>query len=220
MGIRKLYPNLKIENIMENVNLAIIYYSATGTNYKLAQTAAEAAKEKAGVKTKTLKIKETAPKEAIASNPQWQEHVNVSEDVPEISLDDLEWADAIIFSIPTRYGNLPSQVQQFFDTTGGLWAEGKLANKVVSGMTSAQNLHGGQETTLISLYKTMIHWGAVIAAPGFTDKVLFAAGGNPYGISVSAGIENITEEVKTAIAHQVERTLTVAKWVKKGKSEQ
>ncbi|HET7360485.1 MAG TPA: NAD(P)H-dependent oxidoreductase [Salinimicrobium sp.] len=205
---------------MENVNLAIIYYSATGTNYKLAQTAAEAAKEKAGVKTKTLKIKETAPKEAIASNPQWQEHVNVSEDVPEISLDDLEWADAIIFSIPTRYGNLPSQVQQFFDTTGGLWAEGKLANKVVSGMTSAQNLHGGQETTLISLYKTMIHWGAVIAAPGFTDKVLFAAGGNPYGISVSAGTENITAEVKTAIAHQVERTLTVAKWVKKGKSEQ
>ncbi|HET8855884.1 MAG TPA: NAD(P)H-dependent oxidoreductase, partial [Salinimicrobium sp.] len=128
----------------------------------------------------------------------------------------LEEADAIIFSIPTRYGNLPSQVQSFFDTTGGLWFEGKLANKVVSGMTSAQNLHGGQETTMISLYKTMLHWGAIIAAPGFTDQAIFEAGGNPYGTSVPAGKENINEKVEKAVAHQVKRVIDIAQRISGG----
>lgn len=195
---------------MENLNLSIIYYSATGTNYKMAQAAAEAAENNDNVNVKILKIKETAPQEAIASNEDWKKHVEATKDVPEVSLNDLEKSDAIIFSIPTRYGNLPSQVQQFFDTTGGLWFEGKLANKVVSAMTSAQNVHGGQETTLISLYKTMLHWGAIIAAPGFTDKSIFEAGGNPYGTSVSAGAENVNEKVKNAVAHQVKRTLDIA----------
>ena len=74
-------------------------------------------------------------------------------EVETVTLDDLEWADAIVFSMPTRYGNIPSQVQQFFDTTGGLWFSGKLANKVVTGMTSASNDHGGQESTLLAIIK-------------------------------------------------------------------
>ncbi|WP_347070636.1 NAD(P)H-dependent oxidoreductase, partial [Escherichia coli] len=77
-------------------------------------------------------------------NPAWKAHVEETAAVPEVTLADLEWADAIIFSIPTRFGNVPGQVKQFLDTTGGLWFNGKLANKVVSAMTSAQNAHGGQ----------------------------------------------------------------------------
>ena len=87
----------------------------------------------------------------------------------EASLDDLEWADALIFSMPSRFGNLPSQMKQFLDTTGGLWAEGKLVNKVVSAMASAQNPNGGQEQTILNLYTTMYHWGAIVVAPGYTD---------------------------------------------------
>ena len=204
---------------MENLKLAIIYYSATGTNYRLAQVAEEAAK-KAGVgEVKLLKIKEIAPEEAIAANEDWQKHYNATKNMPTATVDDLDWADSIIFSFPTRYGNMPSQVQQFLDMTGGLWFNGKLANKVVSGMTSASNPHGGQEATLLALYKTMKHWGAIVAAPGYTDESIFAAGGNPYGVSLTAGKEEINDTIKKAIEHQVKRTVQVAGWIKKGMTE-
>lgn len=204
---------------MKDLKVAVIYYSATGTNYQLAKWAAESAKEAGAGEVKVRKIKELAPQEAINENKDWKKHVEATKDVTEVSLDDLEWADAIVFSTPTRYGNLPSQFQQFIDTTGGLWFSGKLANKVVTAMTSASNPHGGQETTLMALYKTMHHWGAIIAAPGYTDQAIFAGGGNPYGVSVTAGGE-LEDKTKNAIAHQVKRTLQIGGWVKKGMSEQ
>ncbi|WP_081210172.1 NAD(P)H:quinone oxidoreductase [Salegentibacter sediminis] len=195
---------------MNKVNLAVIYYSATGTNHQLAKWAEEAAKNSGAGEVRFRKIKETAPKEAISQNKDWEKHVEAARDITEAGLDDLEWADAIIFSTPTRYGNLPSQLQQFFDTTGGLWSKGKLANKIVSGMTSASNPHGGQETTLMSLYKTMIHWGAIIVAPGYTDQCLFESGGNPYGLSVTAGKDSLDDKIKNAVTHQVKRMVDIA----------
>lgn len=202
---------------MANIKLAIIYYSSTGTNYQLARWAEEGAKQ-AGAEVKVVKVKETAPQAAIEGNPNWKTHFEKAKDVPEATLDVLEWADAYIFSIPTRYGNMPSQMQSFIDTTGGLWFQGKLANKVVSGMSSAMNPHGGQEATIQSLYKTMMHWGAIIAAPGYTDPVTFAAGGNPYGTSVTVDQDgNMQEDVKDAVQYQAKRTVQVAEWIKKGK---
>lgn len=198
------------------IKLAVIYYSSTGTNYKLAQWAAEGAKE-TGAEVKILKVPELAPESAIESNPAWKKHVDVTKDVPEVSLDDLEWADAIIFSVPTRFGNMPAQMKQFLDSAGGLWFQGKLVNKVVSAMTSAQNSHGGQEATILSLYTTMYHWGAIVATPGYTDQSIFAAGGNPYGTSVSVDQDgNMQEDVQEAVKHQAKRTVTIAEWVKKG----
>lgn len=201
---------------MANVKLAVVYYSSTGANYQMAQWAEEGAKA-AGAEVKLVKIKEIAPEAAIEANPAWKKHVEATRDVPTATLDVLEWADAYIFSVPTRYGNMSSQVQQFFDTTGGLWSEGKLANKVVSGMSSAMNPHGGQESTIQSLYKTMMHWGAIVAAPGYTDPILYSAGGNPYGTSTTVdGEGNIKDDVKDAVIHQAKRTVTIAGWVKKG----
>ncbi|NGQ94501.1 NAD(P)H:quinone oxidoreductase [Brevibacillus sp. SYP-B805] len=201
---------------MSHVNLAVIYYSSTGTNYQLAQWAAEGGKQ-AGAEVKVLKVPELAPQAAIDSNPAWKAHVEATKDVPEVSLADLEWADAIIFSVPTRFGNVPSQVKQFLDTTGGLWFQGKLTNKVVSAMASASNLHGGHEATLLSLYTTMYHWGAIVVAPGYTDPVTFGAGGNPYGTSVTVDQNGqMKEDVRDAVIHQAKRTVTVAGWVKKG----
>ncbi|MGG1572051.1 NAD(P)H:quinone oxidoreductase [Fictibacillus sp. NRS-1165] len=201
---------------MSNVKLAVIYYSSTGTNYKLANWAAEGGKE-AGAEVRILKVPELAPPEAIESNAAWKAHAEETRDVPEVSLNDLEWADAFIFSIPTRFGNVPAQVKQFLDTTGGLWFNGKLVNKVASAMTSAQNPHGGQEATILSLYTTMYHWGAIVATPGYTDPVLYGAGGNPYGTSVTVDQNgNMKEDVKDAVIHQAKRTVTVADWVKKG----
>ncbi|MGB7842139.1 MAG: NAD(P)H:quinone oxidoreductase [Salinimicrobium sp.] len=200
---------------MKDLKLAIIYYSSTGTNYQLSKWAEEAAKEAGVGEVRLRKVKELAPKEAIEANEEWKQHLEETKDVPEAKMDDLEWADAYIFSAPTRYGNLPSQLKQFLDMTGGLWFSGKLVNKVVSGMTSAQNVHGGQETTLLSLYKTMFHWGAIVAAPGYTGKAIFAAGGNPYGVSVATAKDELNQNTKAAVAHQVKRTLEIAGRIKK-----
>ncbi|RLQ97390.1 NAD(P)H:quinone oxidoreductase [Falsibacillus albus] len=201
---------------MSNINLAIIYYSSTGTNYQMAKWAEAAAKE-SGAEVKLVKAEELAPQAAIESNPAWKKHYEETRDVPVAALDDLEWADAYIFSIPTRFGNLPAQMKQFLDTTGGLWFQGKLANKVVSGMSSASNSHGGQEQTILALYTTMMHWGAIIAAPGYTDQSAFASGGNPYGTSVTVDQEgNMVEDVQEAVKHQARRTIEVAGWVKAG----
>lgn len=201
---------------MSNVKLAVIYYSMGGTNYQLAQWAAEGAKE-AGAEVKIFKVPELAPQSVIESNPTWKAHIEATMHIPEVKLEDLEWADAFIFSTPTRFGNMASQMKQFLDTTGGLWAKGKLANKVVSAMSSAQNPHGGQEATILSIYTTMYHWGAIVAAPGFTDPIIFGAGGNPYGTSVTVDQNGkMLEDVQAAVKYQAKRTVTVAQWIKSG----
>jgi NAD(P)H dehydrogenase (quinone) len=215
--LSKLFGNSteKETRTMTNVKLAVIYYSMGGTNHQLSQWAAEGAKE-AGAEVKVLKVPELAPQSVIEGNPAWKAHIEATKDVQEVTLNDLEWADAIIFSVPTRFGNMPAQMKQFLDTTGGLWFNGKLVNKVVSAMSSAQNSHGGQEATILSLYTTMYHWGAIVAAPGYTDPVTFASGGNPYGTSVTVDQNGkMIEDVQAAVKHQAKRTVTVAEWVKK-----
>ncbi|MBT2692793.1 NAD(P)H:quinone oxidoreductase [Bacillus sp. ISL-55] len=198
------------------VKLAVIFYSMGGTNVQLSKWAAEGAKE-AGAEVKVFKVKELAPESAIEGNEAWKATVEATKDIPEVTPGDLEWADAIIFSVPTRFGNMPSQMKQFLDTTGGLWARGKLVNKVVSAMSSAQNSHGGQEATILSLYTTMYHWGAIVAAPGYSDPVTFGAGGNPYGTSVTVDQDgNMVEDVEAAVKYQAKRTVTVSGWVKNG----
>lgn len=201
---------------MTNVNIAVIYYSSTGSNYQMAKWAQEGA-ENSGANVKLVKVAELAPMAAIEANPAWKKHYEATKDVEEAKLEDLEWADGIIFSMPTRYGNLPAQMKQFLDTTGGLWANGKLVNKVVSGMSSASNAHGGQEATILALYNTMHHWGAIIASPGYSDPVQFSSGGNPYGVSVTVGQESVMQEdVEDAIKHQAKRTVDITTRIKKG----
>ena len=216
--LSRLFGNtpVKEEEKMTNVKLAVIFYSMGGTNYQLAKWAEEGAKE-LGAEVKVLKVQELAPDSIIEKNEVWKNTVEATKDVPIATGDDIEWADAVIFSVPTRFGNMPSQMKQFLDIQGGLWATGKTVNKVVSAMTSAQNPHGGQEATLLSLYTSMMHWGAIIAAPGYTDPVLFGAGGNPYGTSVTVSQDGkMIEDVQAAVKHQAKRTVTVAEWVKKG----
>src|SRR5688572_7084811 len=153
---------------MGNVRLAVIFYSTYGTNHQLAEVAAEAARE-AGAEVRLRKVRETAPEGVVAGQDAWRAQAERTSAVPEAGYDDMEWANAYLFSAPTRYGVSASQLRAFIDTLGPLWQRGALANKAVSAMTSAQNPHGGQETTLIGLYTTMMHWGAVIVAPGYTD---------------------------------------------------
>lgn len=203
---------------MEKINVAIIYYSSTGANHQLAQWAEEAAR-RLGAETRLCRAQEIAPESAINSNPAWKKHLEQTRDVPVATTADLEWADVIVFSAPTRFGNLPAQMKQFLDSTGQLWAEGKLVNKVVTAMSSAMNTHGGQEATILHLYTTMFHWGAIVVAPGYTNKVLFSAGGNPYGTSTAVDEKgNMKDNVREAVFHQARRAVTVGRWIRKGAS--
>ena len=191
-----------------NVKLAIVYYSTYGTNHQMAEIAAEAARA-AGAEVRLLKAPETAPAAVGAGQDAWQAQVEKTADVPHATPDDMAWANAYLIVAPTRFGVMASQMRAFIDTLGGVWAKGALANKALSGMTSAQNTHGGQESTLLSLYTTAMHWGAIVVAPGFTDPVLFKIGGNPYGYSHTQG-QPFTDDIKTAIGHQARRLVQMA----------
>jgi len=190
------------------VKLAIVYYSSYGTNHQMATIAMEAAKA-AGADVRLLKARETAPAEAVNSQAAWKAHADATADIPEASVEDMEWADAYLVSAGTRFGVMASQMRAFIDTLGGLWSKGALANKPISAMTSAQNAHGGQETTLSSFYITAMHWGAIVVVPGYTDEVIFKTGGNPYGYSHTQGAE-FSEDVKYAIGHQTRRLVEMA----------
>ena len=192
------------------VKVAVIYYSATGTTYRLAKAIAEGA-EGAGAEVRLLKVKELAPAGAVASNEGWAENVRATQDVAEATLDDLTWADAIIFGTPTRYGLPTSQLKQFLDTTGPLWATGKLVNKVCSSFTSAATLHGGQESTILALNNTFYHWGSIIVGPGYADPIQFQAG-NPYGVSFKSdnGQTRPDETALSAARFQGKRVTEVA----------
>lgn len=166
--------------------IAIVYYSSTGHTYTMARAIEEGAVA-AGAQVRLRKVRELAAPETIAAKPAWKAHLEATADVPEAALDDLEWADGFIFGTPTRFGLPSAQLKQFIDTAGPLWAAGKLQDKAAAVFGGAGNLHGGQESTLLALQNVFYHWGSIIVPIGYTDKLLYAAGGNPYGVSFSDG---------------------------------
>jgi len=121
---------------MESVKVAIIYYSSTGNVHALAKAAVEGA-EKAGAEVRLRRVAELAPPSTIGGNPAWGQHLQDTANVTEASVDDLAWADAVLFGTPTRYGSPASQLRAFIDATAGLWREGKLADKVYSAFTAS-----------------------------------------------------------------------------------
>lgn len=202
---------------MDPVNAAIIYYSATGTVHVLAEAAAEGA-EKAGAEVRLRKIAETAPREAIASNPAWAEHDRETVDVAVADHEDLAWADVVLWGTPTRFGNVSAQLKAFIDSTGPLWQAGELADKVYSAFTSSRTLHGGQESTLLALGNVFHHWGGIIVPPGYTDPIQFRSG-NPYGASHVTGAGDPPDDVAVEAARfQAGRAVSIAIALKAGRA--
>ncbi|MBB5236145.1 NAD(P)H:quinone oxidoreductase [Deinococcus budaensis] len=195
------------------VRMTILYYSTYGTNHQMAEVAAEAARE-AGAEVRLVKARETAPQEVVNGQEAWKAQQERTAHIPEATADDMQHTDAILISTPTRWGGSASQLRVFIDTLGGLWASGALADKTFSVMTSAQNPNGGQETTIQTLYVMAAHWGAIIVPPGYTDPAIFASGGNPYGASVTANGQPLSEEDKASIRHQARRQVEVTRKLK------
>jgi NAD(P)H dehydrogenase (quinone) len=201
---------------MADVNVAIIFYSATGTVHALAQAAAEGA-EKAGAEVRLRKVAEFAPAAAIDANPAWARHVRETAAVAEATPDDLAWADAVLFGTPARFGNPAGQLKAFIDTTGGLWREGGLTGKVYSAFTASSTAHGGQESTLLALGNVFYHWGGIIVPPGYTDPIQFRSG-NPYGTSHVSGDGPPGDVAREAARHQARRAVETAAALKAGAS--
>jgi NAD(P)H dehydrogenase (quinone) len=202
--------------VSDTVKVAVVYYSSTGTVHTLAESVAQGARD-AGAEVRLLKVAELAPADAIASNDAWKQHVEATGHIAVATPDDITWADAVVFGSPTRFGNVSSQLKQFLDTLGGLWAQGLLADKVYSGFTATATQHGGQESTLLALYNTVHHFGGIVVAPGFTDPVKFADG-NPYGTSHVDGQGSIPvdDTARNAAAYQGKRVATIAGALKAG----
>ena len=191
--------------------LAVIYYSATGHGTTMAKRIAASA-EAAGAEVRVRPVAETRDPASFATNPAWTANYEATKDLPHATGDDIVWADAVIFGSPTRFGSVASQLRDFLDSLGGLWSHGELADKVYAAFTSTNTAHGGQETTLLTLYVTLMHFGGIIVPPGYTDPLKFVDG-NPYGASLTAGHDNIGEfddATNNALDHLATRVVAVA----------
>ena len=185
--------------------IAVVYYSSTGHVHQIATALADGA-ESAGADVRLRLVPELAPSEAIEANPAWARfRAEVSAEVPEASIDDLEWAEGYAFGTPTRFGNPSAQLKQFIDQAGPLWARGALADKAATSFTSAMNRHGGSESTILALNNVFYHWGCILVPPGYTDPAIGEAGGNPYGAAFPSGGGRPTDVVLAAARHQGKR---------------
>ncbi|MGK2870631.1 MAG: NAD(P)H:quinone oxidoreductase [Mycobacterium sp.] len=191
--------------------LAVIFYSATGHGTSMAARVAAAA-ESAGAEVRIRHVAETDDPESFAGNPAWTANHQATKDLPAATGADIEWADAVIFGSPTRFGSPAAPLRVFLDSLGGLWSEGKLADKVYAAFTSTQTAHGGQESTLLNLYVTLMHFGGIIVPPGYTDPVKFTDG-NPYGVGLIATRDNIAvldDATNDALDHLARRVVGTA----------
>lgn len=170
-------------------NVLIAFYSRNGSTEALAKSIAEGARAE-GAEVRLRRAREFVGPEVMAKAPGWAEaasRMNAAYEAPTEA--DAEWADAIVFGTPTRFGNSSAELKAYIDSLGGLWFQGKLNGKVGSAFTSTSSLHGGNESTIISLYNPMAHLGLIIVPLGYADPALFKAG-TPYGASSVSGQQN------------------------------
>ncbi len=183
--------------------LTIVYWSMTGHNLSFARIAADEA-EKLGAEVRLVRVADVVEMEA--SNPAMEQYYKDREEVPVATVDDLVDADAILFSSPTRYGNICASMMAFFETLGGAFSEGAFLGKRMSAMATAGNAMGGQEWTIRSLYTVAAHFGMVIVPPGFTPGAA-AGGGMPYGTAGHSLHDGFGNEIDAAIRDQVRNLL-------------
>lgn len=162
----------------------VLYYSSYGHIEKMATAVAEGVRE-AGSEAVIKRVPELVP-EAVAKSSGFK----LDQAAPIATVDELADYDAIVLGVPTRFGNMPGQMKNFLDQTGGLWAKGKLIGKVGSVFTSTATQHGGQESTILSTHTVLLHHGMVIVGLPYAFqgqmKLDEVTGGSPYGASTIA----------------------------------
>ncbi len=193
-------------------NVLIAFYSRTGSVEALAKAVAEGA-QAAGAEVRLRRAREFVGPGIMAKAPGWADAAARMNGLYEAPTEaDAEWADAIIFGTPTRFGNSSAELKAYIDSLGGLWFQGKLVGKVGSAFTSTGGMHGGNESTIISLYNPMAHLGFIIVPLGYSDPLLFKAG-TPYGASAVVNGQDRTAPTEDDLGvarHQGRRVAQVA----------
>ena len=166
--------------------ILVLYYSSYGHIETMAGAVAAGVRSVPGAEATVKRVPELVP-EAVAKGAR----MKLDQAAPIATVDELPGYDAILFGTPTRFGNMASQMRNFLDQTGGLWAQGKLVGKVGSAFCSTATQHGGQETTLTSFHLTLLHHGMIVVGVPYGTPELFniseVMGGTPYGATTLAG---------------------------------
>ncbi len=179
----------------------VTYYSTYGHTYQMAQAVAKGAEVDGGSEVRLRRIPELEEaRKALSEQDFYVQSQEQQSEIPEVTHDDLRWADGIIWGTPTRYGNMTAQMKQFLDTTGALWQNGELEDKATGVFTSTATIHGGQETTIITSLIPLLHLGMVfVGTPyGQNPHILTTegVGGTPYGPSTVAGLDGSQQPVE------------------------
>jgi NAD(P)H dehydrogenase (quinone) len=172
-------------NEIRPVKIMIVFYSRYGNTARMAEEIAFGAKELELVTVTMRRIADDVPTEVISKNPEWSK---IAEDLnnripstpEEEILPELPQHDAIIIGSPTRFGNMAAPMKALWDITADLWIKGSLIGKVGGVFTSASSVHGGQETTAVSMMFPMLHHGMIIVGVPYSVPEL-SHSGSPYG---------------------------------------
>ncbi|WDZ78296.1 NAD(P)H:quinone oxidoreductase [Ensifer adhaerens] len=163
----------------------VLYYSAYGHVETMAYAVAEGAKS-AGAEVDVKRVPELVSEEVAKAS-----YYKLDQAAPIATVEELAQYDAIIFGAGTRYGTVASQMRNFIDQTGSLWAKGKLVGKVGSVFTSSATQHGGQESTILGFIPTLMHHGMVVVGLPYAFQGQMGVdeikGGSPYGASTITG---------------------------------
>ncbi|MBP0619299.1 NAD(P)H:quinone oxidoreductase [Cupriavidus consociatus] len=165
---------------MRKPKVLIVFYSRNSSTEMLAKAVAEGALE-AGAELRVRRVREFVGPDVMRQAPGWLENateMNAKYEAPTEA--DAEWADAIVFGTPTRFGTISAELKSYIDGLGGLWFAGKLNGKVGSVFGTTSSRHGGNEATLLAAYTPMAHLGLIIVPLGYADAAMFKAG-TPYG---------------------------------------
>jgi len=198
------------------VNVLIAFYSRDGHVEALAKEVAAGA-EAAGATVRLRRAREIVSREIMANVPGWVENaerMNAAYEAPTAA--DADWADGIVFGTPTRFGNISSELKAYVDSLGGLWFQGKLVSKAGSAFAATASVHGGNESTTITMYNFMAHLGMIIVPLGYSDPILFEAG-TPYGATTVSGPDGKrtpTDPEREVARHQGKRLAEVARALK------
>jgi NAD(P)H dehydrogenase (quinone) len=168
-----------------NPYILVLYYSRGGTTAKMAQAIAQGVETVTGIEARLR----TVP--AVSANCEATEDSIPKSGAIYCSEDDLKNCAGLVMGSPTRFGNMAAPLKYFIDSTSNLWMTGKLVNKPAGVFTATSSLHGGQETTLMSMALPLIHHGMVFCGIPYTESALIhtQTGGTPYGASHWAGTE-------------------------------
>jgi len=174
------------------MKVLIVYYSTYGNVYKMAQLVADGVREVPGAEPVIRRVPELIPEAVINSRADMKAGRDLQKDVPLVAQEDFKEAGAIAFGTPTRFGNVSSQLKNQIDQLTELWLSGGLEGKPAGVFVSTGSLHGGQETTILTLMAPLLHLGMILVGVPYSTKDLFltTGGGSPYGPGHVAGGDN------------------------------